>query len=111
MQYLTHVVKTIRGRESITRSKLENDGWEFVSQTLGTLRTEMSFRRLKPETSAVHVSHVWSAFRQLPATVQRVAGAVAAAVVVIVVVLGAHSPNAGSAANFLLSLTLLSPNP
>lgn len=35
MQYLMHVVKTIRGREASTVAKLQNQGWEFVSQNQG----------------------------------------------------------------------------
>lgn len=42
-------VKTVRGMEARTRAKLEKEGWEFVSQTQGTVRTELTFRRAKPE--------------------------------------------------------------
>jgi hypothetical protein len=42
-------VKTVRGMEARTRAKLEKEGWEFVSQTQGTVRTELTFRRPKPE--------------------------------------------------------------
>lgn len=48
VQYLMHVVKTIRGREASTVAKLQNQGWELVSQDSGTLRTELTFRRVKP---------------------------------------------------------------
>lgn len=47
--YETRVVKTVRGLESKTRTKLEGEGWEFVSQTVGTLRSELKFRRPKPK--------------------------------------------------------------
>lgn len=42
-------MKTVRGIEARTRAKLEKEGWEFVSQTQGTLRSELNFRRPKPE--------------------------------------------------------------
>jgi hypothetical protein len=48
VQYITKTVKTIRGMEARTRTKLEQEGWEFVSQTQGTVRSELTFRRLKP---------------------------------------------------------------
>ncbi|QCO97282.1 hypothetical protein FCN77_05575 [Arthrobacter sp. 24S4-2] len=49
VKYETRSVKTVRGMEARTRAKLENEGWEFVFQTQGTLRTELTFRRPKPE--------------------------------------------------------------
>ncbi|KIA74377.1 hypothetical protein ANMWB30_09500 [Arthrobacter sp. MWB30] len=45
VKYMTRTVKTVRGMEARTRAKLEQEGWEFVSQTQGTLRTEMTFRK------------------------------------------------------------------
>jgi hypothetical protein len=50
VQYETRSVKTIRGLETRTRAKIEKDGWEFVSQTPGALRSELIFRRPKPKT-------------------------------------------------------------
>lgn len=50
VQYITRSVKTVRGLEARTRSKLEKEGWEFVSQTQGTIRSELNFRRPKPKT-------------------------------------------------------------
>jgi hypothetical protein len=44
-------VRSIRGREASTITKWQNDGWELVSQSPGkVLRTEMTFRRVKPDT-------------------------------------------------------------
>ncbi len=44
-------VRTMRGREARTMAKWQNDGWEFVTQGQGRLlRTEMTFRRVKPQT-------------------------------------------------------------
>ncbi len=45
----TRTAKTVRGLESKTRAKLEREGWEFVSQTQGTVRSELTFRRPKPK--------------------------------------------------------------
>lgn len=50
VKYVTRSVKTVRGLEARTRAKLEQEGWEFVSQDQGTLRSELTFRRQKPET-------------------------------------------------------------
>lgn len=47
-KYDINTVRTIRGTEPLTRAKWEKDGWEFVSQEQGKLRTEMTFR--KPKT-------------------------------------------------------------
>jgi len=74
-QYLFQVVKTIRGREATTRAKLANEGWEFVSQTQGTLRTEMTFRRVKPQDPLQRILMViatgWKTFRRLSPMLQR----------------------------------------
>ncbi|MCR1160320.1 hypothetical protein NEK97_02445 [Paenarthrobacter sp. UW852] len=45
VKYMTRTVKTVRGMEARTRTKLEQEGWEFVSQTQGKLRTELTFRK------------------------------------------------------------------
>lgn len=50
VKYETRSVKTVRGLEARTRAKLEKEGWEFVSQEQGTVRSELTFRRPKPET-------------------------------------------------------------
>lgn len=75
MHYLFQVVKTIRGREATTRAKLTNEGWEFVSQTQGTLRTEMTFRRVKPhdplQRILMGIATGWAAFRRLSPKLQR----------------------------------------
>lgn len=44
-------VRAIRGREGRTVEKWQKDGWELVSQTAGSLQTELTFRRPKPKTS------------------------------------------------------------
>jgi hypothetical protein len=50
VKYETRSVKTVRGLEARTRAKLEKEGWEFVSHTQGTLRSDLIFRRPRPET-------------------------------------------------------------
>ena len=47
-QYEFKDVRAIRGTEGRAIAKWQKDGWEFVSQRQGTLRTEMTFRRVKP---------------------------------------------------------------
>lgn len=46
-QYKFETVKVVRGMENRTITKRQNEGWEFVSQTPGKLRTELTFRRVK----------------------------------------------------------------
>lgn len=50
VQYKYQSVKVIRGREASTIAKMQNDGWELESQNTGTLRTEMTFRRVTTPT-------------------------------------------------------------
>ena len=47
VRYEHQSVKVIRGREAKKIAEMQNQRWEFVSQTQGTLRTEMAFRRVK----------------------------------------------------------------
>ncbi|MDQ0770279.1 hypothetical protein QF031_003028 [Pseudarthrobacter defluvii] len=48
--YETRSVKTVRGLEARTRAKLEQEGWEFLSQEQGKVRSDLTFRRPKPPT-------------------------------------------------------------
>jgi hypothetical protein len=47
VRYETRTVQTVRGLEARTRAKWERDGWEFVEQTNGALRSALTFRRVK----------------------------------------------------------------
>ncbi|WP_137876364.1 DUF4839 domain-containing protein [Rhodococcus sp. Q] len=48
--YETKTVRAVRGMESRTIKKWETQGWEIVSQSPGTVQTEITFRRPKPKT-------------------------------------------------------------
>ncbi|MGW5268385.1 DUF4839 domain-containing protein [Rhodococcus sp. NPDC003994] len=48
--YESKTVRAIRGTESRTIAKWTADGWEVVSQSLGTIRTEITFRRPAPKS-------------------------------------------------------------
>ena len=50
VQYEFKSVQALRGRESSAKAKWQDQGWEFVSENRGTLRTELNFRRVKPKT-------------------------------------------------------------
>lgn len=50
VKYETRSVQTVRGTEKLMVSKWEKDGWEFVTQMPGKLRTELVFRRPKAKT-------------------------------------------------------------
>jgi hypothetical protein len=56
-------VQALRGRESSAKAKWQNQGWEFVSENRGALRTELNFRRVKPKTVGAHLLSVVAAFR------------------------------------------------
>lgn len=47
VQYEHQSLKVIRGREANKIAEMQKQRWELVSQTQGTLRTEMTFRRVK----------------------------------------------------------------
>jgi hypothetical protein len=48
-QYELKNVQTLRGTEARTAAKWEKDGWVLVAQSHGTLRTTLSFRRVRPK--------------------------------------------------------------
>src|SRR4051794_35444573 len=50
-QYELQTVRVIRGTEGKTIAKWLKDGWELDAQSQGSmLRTELTFRRVKPKT-------------------------------------------------------------
>jgi len=58
-------VQALRGRENSAKAKWQNQGWEFVSENRGTLRTELNFRRGKPKTLGSHLLSTVATFRRL----------------------------------------------
>src|SRR5262249_6360211 len=56
-------VQALRGREGSAKAKWQNQGWEFVSESPGKLRTELNFRRVKPKRVGAHLLSVVAAFR------------------------------------------------
>jgi hypothetical protein len=60
--YLFMTVKAIRGREAATKAKWQSQGWEFDSQSQGTLRSELKFRKPKPKGLGAYVSQGYAAF-------------------------------------------------
>ena len=71
VKYQVLTVKVIRGREAGARTKHESEGWEFVSQTPGTLRSELKFRKPKPKAMGAYVAQAYAAFRRLEPTTQK----------------------------------------
>jgi hypothetical protein len=49
-RYEKRTVYAIRGLESRARDKAENEGWEFVGQDAGALRSTLHFQRAKKKT-------------------------------------------------------------
>lgn len=68
-------VKVIRGREASKKAEMHNAGWEFISQTDGVVRTELTFRRVKPKSIGDRLKRIavtgFAAFRRLEPTTQR----------------------------------------
>ncbi|HET9084105.1 MAG TPA: DUF4839 domain-containing protein [Candidatus Limnocylindrales bacterium] len=64
VQYEFKSVQALRGRASSAKTKWQNQGWELVSEYQGTLRTDLTFRRVKPKTLGSHLL-------SMVATVQR----------------------------------------
>src|SRR4051812_23090963 len=58
-------VQALRGRESSAKAKWQDQGWEFVSEKRGTLRTELNFCRVKPKTFGAYLLSIVAAFRRL----------------------------------------------
>jgi hypothetical protein len=65
LQYEFKSVQALRGRETRAKAKWQNQGWEFVSENRGTLRTELTFRRVKPKTFRTYFLSSAAAFRRL----------------------------------------------
>ena len=72
MQYEFKSVQALRGRESSAKAKWQNQGWEFVSQNRGTLRTELNFRRAKPKTFGAHLLSIVATLRRMQPKTQLV---------------------------------------
>jgi hypothetical protein len=52
-------VQALRGRESSAKAKSQNQGWEFVSENRGKLRTELTFRRVEPKTIGAYLQNLF----------------------------------------------------
>lgn len=48
--YETKTVRAVRGMESRTIKKWEDEGWEAISQTPGKIQTEITLRRPAPRS-------------------------------------------------------------
>jgi hypothetical protein len=64
VEYEFKSVQALRGRENSAKAKCQNQGWEFVSENRGTLRTELNFRRVKPKTLGSHLLGMVATFRR-----------------------------------------------
>src|SRR5215204_512382 len=64
VQYEFKSLQALRGRESSAKEKWQDQGWEFVSENRGTLRTELNFRRVKPKTFGAYLLSFVAAVRR-----------------------------------------------
>ena len=94
MEYEFKSVQALRGRESGAKAKWQNQGWEPVAENRGTLRTELTFRRVKPKTFGTYLLSFVAGFRRLQPKRQSVlvaSGALILVVGIIGVVVGTQS--------------------
>jgi len=78
VQYEFKSVQALRGRVSSAKLKWQNQGWELVSENQGALRTELTFRRVKPKTLGDYLLSSVAAFRRVkPKTLSAVVASVA----------------------------------
>ena len=92
VQYEFKSVQALRGRERSAKGKWQDQGWEFVSENRGTLRTELNFRRVKPKTIGAYLLSFLAAFRRLQPKTQLVAaGALILVAGIIGIVVGTQS--------------------
>ena len=94
VQYEFKSVQALRGRESSAKAKWQDQGWEFVSENRGTLRTELNFRRVKPKTFGAYLLSIVATFRRLQPKTQLVLVASCALILVagiIGIVVGTQS--------------------
>ena len=104
VQYEFKSVQALRGRESSARAKWQDQGWEFVSENRGTLRTELNFRRVKPKTLGSNLLSTLATFRRLQPKTQSVLVASCALILVAGIIGivagtqgGADTPNPSAA--------------
>lgn len=94
IKYDLKTVQALRGREGSIRTKWQEQGWEFVSERRGVLRTELSFRRVKAKTLSAYFSDAVRAFRGLQPRMQVLLAAAAASIlaagVIGIAVAGQH---------------------
>ena len=78
VQYEFKSVQALRGRVGSAKAKWQNQGWELVSENQGALRTELTFRRVKPKTLGDYLLSSVAAFRRVkPKTLSAVLASVA----------------------------------
>jgi hypothetical protein len=93
VQYEFMSARALRGTETRTISKWEKAGWELDTQQQGILRTEMTFRRVKPKNAwqqcVAFLAEHWAAFGRLKSTTQQFVLAASGALVVLALVVAA----------------------
>ena len=65
VSYEFKTVKAIRGRENAAKTKWQDQGWEFLDQSQGTVRSELNFRKVKPKGPGAYLAEWHAAFRRL----------------------------------------------
>lgn len=89
LEYVYQSAKVVRGTEDRTIRKWQANGWELHTRSHALVRTELTFRRVKPKSPVVYIkafaTKTLTAFRGLqPATQRRVLAGASAVVVLII---------------------------
>jgi hypothetical protein len=64
VRYEIKSVQVLRSRAGGTKVKWQNQGWEFISEDRGRLRTVLTFRHVKPKTLGSHLVSLGTALRR-----------------------------------------------
>ncbi|TFV58996.1 UNVERIFIED_ORG: DUF4839 domain-containing protein [Bacillus sp. AZ43] len=93
-QYEYTSVQALRGTEAKAIAKWGRNGWEVQRRDPGVLRTELTFRRVKPKTLG---GTLLAAFRTLNPKMQLLAAAAPVLLLVAVITIGAIAEGRGGA--------------
>src|SRR4051794_14364971 len=102
-EYEFKSVRAIRGTEARTIAKWRQAGWELETQRHGTLRTEMTFRRMKPKDPwqqlVAVIAKRWAAYRRAKPKTQLLLAA-SVGLVLLTVIVGILLANRGGGRTF-----------
>ena len=102
VQYEYTSVQAVRGTEAKAIAKWGRDGWEVQRRDQGVLRTELTFRRVKPKTLG---GTLLAAFRTLPPKMQLLAASAPVLLIIAVFAIGIIAESRGGSSQPAASAT------